>query len=134
MTDPTLRESVEKAIQDLTEDDVDIGLFQLGREFEVIIKKCLVKGSEKGKLTLRQQLSKSPTSWRLVDMVDCAKANGLITDLGVANMLRQERNNRAHGSRPPLAERRALMNSAQYLAGLYIDYIILFDEYTQKLI
>jgi hypothetical protein len=64
-----------------------------------------------------------------MNMVDCAKDNGLMTDLGVTNLLRQERNNRAHGSRPSLAERRALLNSAQYIAGMYIDYIILFEEY-----
>ena len=61
-------------------------------------------------------------------MVDCAKENGLITDLGITYLLRQERNNRAHGSRPSLAERRVLLNSAQYIAGMYIDYILL-EEY-----
>ena len=133
ISDTALRESIEKAIQDLTLDNVDIALFQLGREFEVVIKKSLIIGNQKSKITLSQQLGKAPTSWKLVDMVDCAKTNRLITDLGVANLLRQERNNHAHGSRPPLAERQALMNSAQYLAGLYIDYIILFDEFAQSL-
>jgi hypothetical protein len=73
-------------------------------------------------------LSKEPIKWKLINMVDCAKENGLITDLGITYLLRQERNNRAHGSRPSLVERRVLLNSAQYIAGMYIDYILL-EEY-----
>ncbi|HEU5011900.1 MAG TPA: hypothetical protein VFT66_05085, partial [Roseiflexaceae bacterium] len=103
------------------------------REFEVIIKKSLVRASGKGKITLNTALGKDPTKWKLANMVDCAKDNGLITDLGVANLLRQERNNRAHGSRPSLAERRALVNASQYIAGMYIDYIILFEEFFNSL-
>jgi hypothetical protein len=133
ITDAGLRESIEKAILDLNEEDIDLGLFQLGREFEVIIKKSLVRASGKGKITLNTALGKDPTKWKLANMVDCAKDNGLITDLGVANLLRQERNNRAHGSRPSLAERRALVNASQYIAGMYIDYIILFEEFFNSL-
>lgn len=132
IADQHLRESIQRAITDLTLDDVDIGLFQLGREFEVVIKKTLGRGNAKNKLTLSQALNKPPTQWKLFEMVDCAKQNGLITDLGVVNLLRQERNNRAHGGRPPLDERQALMNSAQYIAGLYIDYIILFEKHFQS--
>lgn len=132
ITDQHLRESIERAISDLTLDDVDIGLFQLGREFEVVIKKTLGRGSAKKKLTLSQALNKPATQWKLFDMVECAKQNGLITDSAVLSLLRQERNNRAHGGRPPFAERQALMNSAQYIAGLYIDYIILFEKHFQS--
>lgn len=133
ITDTSLRESIEKAILDLNEENIDLGLFQLGREFEVVIKKSLARGSSKGKIALSTALGRDSNKWKLANMVDCSKDNGLITDLGVTNLLRQERNNRAHGSRPSLAERRALVNAAQYIAGMYIDYIILFEEFFNTL-
>ncbi|WP_110516392.1 sigma factor-like helix-turn-helix DNA-binding protein [Herpetosiphon llansteffanensis] len=126
--DSQLRDNINHALINLNEANVDIALFQLGREFEVVIKNCLIKGHSNGKLNLSQNLGKDSKKWKLVEMVDYAKNQNLITDLGAVNLLRQERNNNAHGSRPTLSERQALMNSAPYLAGLYIDYIIHFSE------
>lgn len=126
INDKNIRAEIQRAIQNLTLDNVDIGLFLLGRQFEVVIKRALIKGSQKGIISLGAGLNVEPSRWKLVQMVDSAKQCGLISDLGVANLLRQERNERAHGEPPSLEEREALMNSIQYLAGLYIDYIILF--------
>lgn len=124
INDKNVRAEIQRAIQNLTLDNVDIGLFLLGRQFEVVIKRALIKGSQKGIISLGAGLNAEPSRWKLVQMVDSAKQCGLISDLGVANLLRQERNERAHGEPPSLEEREALMNSIQYLAGLYIDYII----------
>lgn len=130
--DQNVRAEIKRAIQNLTLDNVDIGLFLLGRQFEVVVKRTLLRGSQKGKITLSASLATDTSKWKLIQMVDCAKQCGLITDLGVANLLRQERNDRAHGEPPSLDERQALMNSVQYLAGLYIDYIIIFTKHAYK--
>ena len=61
-------------------------------------------------------------------MVIVAKNNGVITDLSVLNYLRQERNNRAHGTMPSLAERQLTMRNVRNLAGLYVDYIKVLDD------
>lgn len=130
--DANVKAEIRRAVQNLTLDNVDIGLFLLGRQFEVVIKRALLKGSRKGAITLPAVLAPDPAKWKLVQMVDGAKLCGLITDLGVANLLRQERNDRAHGEPPSLDERQALLNSVQYLAGLYIDYILIFCKHEQS--
>ncbi len=61
-------------------------------------------------------------------MIDWARNDRIITDNAILNYLRQERNNRAHGGMPSLAERKLLMKNVQHLAGLYIDYIKLLDN------
>lgn len=127
--DADLRTNIEKALVDLNEENVDLGLFQLGREFESVLKSALVYGIEKGKVNPSVSLGRDPSKWKLANMIDCARDNNLIKESGVVHLLRQERNNRAHGSRPSLEERQALMNAAPYIAGMYIDYIILFEKF-----
>jgi hypothetical protein len=126
-----LRQKIERTLSFLNEEDVDIGLFLLSKEFEATLKTYLLTANVKGKLKIISH--KAPDKWRLVDMVDCAKENGIITDHAVFHFLRQERNARAHGTMPALAERRVLMNSVQYIAGMYIDYIKLLDDHLNNL-
>ena len=64
----------------------------------------------------------------------CLRDNNIVNDQAVLQYLRQERNNRAHGTMPTLAERKVLMNSIQFTAGMYIDYCKLFDEMTVSLL
>lgn len=132
ITDSTLREKVERALPFLTEENVDIGLFLLSKEFEATLKSYLAKASAKGKLQTLPP-GKGPEKWTLNGMVDCAKDNGIITDHATFHYLRQARNDRAHGTMPSLAERELLMKHVQYIAGLYIDYIKLLDDLSQKL-
>lgn len=126
--DSQLRDNINHALTNLNETNIDIALFQLGCEFEATIKNCLISGIISGKINANQNLGKDPKKWKLADMVDYAKNQNLITDLGTVHLLCQERNNPAQGLRPTLSERQALMNSAPYLTGLYIDYIIHFSE------
>jgi len=126
-----LRRRIERALRFLSEDNVDIGLFMLSKEFEASLKTYLVAVHSKAKL--RSIPAKDPRRWRLAGMIDCARENGIITDHTVLHFLRQERNARAHGVMPTLAERRVLMNSAQYTAGMYIDYIKLLDDLLNSL-
>lgn len=132
ITDTTLREKVERALPFMTEENVDIGLFLLSKEFEATLKTYLINASMKGKLSVLPQ-GKTPDKWTLNGMVECAKDNGIITDYATFHYLRQARNERAHGTMPSLAERQLLMKSIQYIAGLYIDYIKLLDDLTQNL-
>jgi hypothetical protein len=115
-----LREKIERALSFLNEENVDIGLFLLSKEFEATLKAYLVTAKTKGKLYIT--LGKDPDKWKLVNMVDCAKENGIINNHAVFHYLRQERNDRAHGTMPTLEERRVLMNHVTYIAGLYINY------------
>lgn len=64
------------------------------------------------------------------EMVMIADRNHLITDAAALNYLRQERNERAHGTMPSEEERRALLRAAPTLAGLYVDYIAFFANRT----
>jgi hypothetical protein len=130
INNPTTKANVERALADLTEERVDIGLFLLGREFETVLKAFLVAAYGKGRL-ISTPGGKSPEQLKLVELIACLKNNGIVTDDAALSYLRQTRNDRAHGSTPTLAERRLLMNNVQHLASLYIDYIKLFDDLTQ---
>jgi hypothetical protein len=104
----------------------------LGKEFEATLKAYLVVGISKGKII--SKLASDPDKWKLVNMVDCLRENSIVNDQAVLQYLRQERNNRAHGTMPTLAERKVLLNSVQFTAGMYIDYCKLFDEMTVALL
>jgi hypothetical protein len=132
IADATLREKVERALPFLTEENVDIGLFLLSKEFEATLKTYLVKASTRGKLAILPP-GKGPDKWNLNGMIDCAKDNGIITDHATFHYLRQARNDRAHGTMPSSAERKVLIKHVQYIAGLYIDYIKILDDLSQSL-
>ncbi|MDQ2885660.1 MAG: hypothetical protein M3Y39_06195 [Chloroflexota bacterium] len=132
ITNVILREDVQKALSNLTEENVDVGLFQLGRQFESTLKTFLVAAYAKQKLA-KTPGNISPDQLKLFEMIKCLKDNGFVTDDAALSYLRQQRNDRAHGSTPNLAERRVLMNNVHYLASLYIDYIKLLDDLFQNL-
>jgi len=126
-----IRQNVERALAFFNEDDVDVGLFLLSKEFEEVLKKCLLVANEKR--ALRFPIDLAPEKWRLAQMVDWATKNEIITDSAVPHTLRQARNDRAHGAMPTVGERRLLMNASEYLTGMYIGYIKLFDDWLRAL-
>ena len=128
---PDLRQKVARTLSFLNEENVDIGLFLLSKEFEVTLKTYLLRANAKGKVQIPTK--EPPDRWKLQDMIDWVRKNGIITDLAVLNYLRQTRNDRAHGGMPSLAEKQTLMMGVQYLADLYIDYIKFFDDLTYSL-
>lgn len=132
ITDEVFREKIKRATLFLTEEDVDVGLFLLSKEFEATLKAYLIEANKRKKIKTLPQ-GKTPDKWRLASMVDCARDNEIITDNAVLHFLRQERNNRAHGSMPSLEERKILMSSVQYIAGMYIDYTKLLNDLTNSL-
>lgn len=132
ITNTILREHVNKAVFFLTEENVDMGLFQLGRAFETTLKAFLVAAYAKGKLTSTPG-NKSPDRLTLVDLISCLKSNGIVSDDAALSYLRQSRNDRAHSGAPSIEERRLLMKNAQHLASLYIDCIKWFDDLQRSL-
>ena len=124
-----LKENVERAVDYLTEDSVDIGLFLLGKEFESTLKKYLKAAAANGNVSV----SRDPEKMKLVDLVSCAKQNGLIQAEGEFQYLRHQRNDRAHEPAPSLAERQAMLDSAPHFASMYISYIKLLDQLHRRL-
>ena len=127
ITTEALRHEVERAVRNLIVDQVDIGLFMLGRAFEQTLKACLTAGIKSGRVSI-PQLQDDPAKWKLVSMVDAAKSTQIVQDANALNYLRVERNDRAHGKIPSLQEREALMAGIKPLAGMYIKYIKLLDD------
>lgn len=124
-----LREKIKRATSFLNIDNVDVGLFLLSKEFESTLLTYLVQAERCGKIT-----NPTPGKWKSLDeMINSISKEGIITDKAILHYLRQKRNDRAHGTMPSLNERQLMMNNLQSFAGLYIDYIKLFDEMTSTL-
>jgi hypothetical protein len=118
------RDGVEK----LTIEEVDIGLFKLGRLFEGTLKDFIKAAETSGAYPVK------PGNYeKLAFMIDWTKAQGIICDPTALHVLRQTRNDRAHEQAPSLGERQVLLNSAGWIAGMYLDYILFFAEQRQKL-
>jgi hypothetical protein len=75
----TLRSNLKRALSFLDEDNVDIGLFMLGREFEITLKDYLTKAYIKG-ILVSTPGNKDPKDLKLADLVSCLKSNGIVTD------------------------------------------------------
>jgi hypothetical protein len=131
ITTYSLRQYVARALSFLNEDNVDIGLFMLSKEFEATLKDFLVAAYAKGKLPTTPG-GKKPEKLSLPEMINCVKTNEIITDESALSYLREARNDRAHGAMPSLAERQLLMKYVQYLAGLYIAHIKYIDDLSQS--
>jgi hypothetical protein len=118
--DDNLRKLLKNAIRLLNIDDVDLGLFQLGRIFENELRAFLNVAKEKGSYDIvKKDLG------RLVDMINCIERNKFINkkQYNLTELLREQRNERAHGEIPDLKEREKLMQHAPFLGDLYIEYI-----------
>lgn len=127
--DQDLRHSLHRAVSNLNIDDIDMGLFQLGKIFENVLRAYLLTVRSEGifKVT-RKDLR------RLVSMIDCVERNRIIRRKHHLTLLREQRNERAHGEIPTLKKRKKLMQYAPFLGDLYIYYIKFFYEERKKII
>lgn len=124
---PGLKSKIGRCLSFLNENDVDIALFLLSKEFEETLKSYLTLAQSKGKYPhLSGRLS-------LDMMINFITKEGLITDQAILHFLRQKRNDRAHGTMPTVEERIMMMKYAEVTAGMYIDYIKFFDDLSQTL-
>lgn len=126
--DLNLRGQVERALKALTIDNVDLGLFQLGKIFEHEIKSFLEAARDRNAFPVNaHDLSK------LVFMIECVDRNKITTKKHLLTLLREQRNERAHGEIPDFEERQRLMQHAPFLTDLYIEYIMFFHQKKQSL-
>ncbi len=131
ITTPRLRADVERALPLLTEEYIDVGLFQIGKQFELALKGYWETAIRFGRA--RPNTLKEGKTWRLADMVDAAKNGGAVLDSTVLHILREERNERAHGAIPSVEDRRLMLKTTELIVGTYIDYIKRFDDLRREL-
>lgn len=111
-----------RGVERLTLEDVDIGLFILGRQFDAAMEQLLVAARNSGQFTVTEGQIKT-----LNNRIEWALRHEVLTDRTNLNLLRVERNERGHKP-PALEERRSMMKFAPYLAELYLDYLLLIQE------
>lgn len=124
-----LKSQINRAISLLKIETVDLGLFELGKLLEKRLEEYLKTARSKNVFPVS-----SDDLSRLVSMIECVAKNGIIKNKHELTYLREERNRRAHGEIPTVAEREDLMRKSEFLANLYIDYIVLFEEKYQQII
>jgi hypothetical protein len=122
--DPNKATQASRALENLNVHNVDIGLFMLGRLFEDTLRDYMVFAEKVRAYPV------SPNNYsKLNNMIDWVKSQNIISDSSALHFLRQERNARAHNSPPSLGERQVLLNSATWVASMYLDYIVFVIVY-----
>ncbi|GIC77533.1 sigma factor-like helix-turn-helix DNA-binding protein [Moritella sp. F3] len=117
--------ALERPLEMLTLEKVDLALYELGLLFETSLKAYLKQQKTLGKMTVNSKdLSK------LFLMINCVVREGVVTKGHHLNTLREERNDRAHGEVPSKEERHILFNKAHYIADLFVKYICMFKQMT----
>jgi hypothetical protein len=128
-SDLELLNRLKRAIDKLNVDEVDLGLFELGRIFENELKDYLGVAKQHSVIQVyRKDLEK------LVSMIDCVVRENVVSKGYYLHILREERNERAHGKIPNLEERKTILNKAHYVAELYIQNIIFFNDQKNKIL
>jgi len=120
--DAAMKKKLERPFSMLNLEDIDIALFELGLLFENELKEYLLKAKHASQLHVTQNdLSK------LSKMIDCVIREQIVTKGHHLNTLREERNDRAHGTHPTNDERKILFDKAHYVANLFVKYIAFFN-------
>ena len=114
------REEAERGVRLLDSENVDLGLFQLGRLFEASLRSLLTKYTERSAADVS-----ADALARLGTMIDCALRLGL-GEKHTLDFLRQVRNEQAHPGRASAERRQRLLTQAPYIAGLFLNHIALF--------
>ncbi|WP_392482672.1 hypothetical protein [Nostoc sp. C110] len=128
-SDLELLNRLKRAINKLNVDEVDLGLFELGRIFENELKDYLVVAKQHSVIQIyRKDLEK------LVSMIDCVVRENVVSKGYYLHILREERNERVHGKIPNLDERKTILNKAHYVADLYIQNIIFFNAQKNRIL
>lgn len=131
-SDINLKINTIKATDKLNIRDIDIGLFELGRIFENVVKRYLITAKNKSLLTVtRNDLGK------LVSMLECLNKNRDKIPIKFKphhlSLLKEDRNLRAHGEMPTEIERENILLKAPFIVEMYIDYIVKFSVRTEYL-
>ena len=131
-SDIDLKINTIKATDKLNIRDVDIGLFELGRIFENVVKRYLITAKNKNVLTVTKN-----DLGRLVSMLECLNKNRDKISIKFKphhlSLLKEDRNLRAHGEMPTEVERETILAKAPFIVEMYIDYIVKFSVRTEYL-
>jgi len=127
--DPNKAAQASRAVEKLNIDDVDVGLFMLGRLFEDALKDFMIAVE-----AVKAYPVNAGNYSKLNNMIDWIKSQGIISESTTLHFLRQERNARAHDSPPALEERRLMLSSSPWVASMYLDYILFFAEKKRELL
>ncbi|MHC5744754.1 MAG: hypothetical protein ACYTXT_23215 [Nostoc sp.] len=128
-SDLELLNRLKRAINKLNIDEVDLGLFELGRIFENELKDYLIVAKQHSVIQIyRKDIEK------LVSMIDCVVRENVVSKGYYLHILREDRNERAHGKIPNLDERKTILNKAHYVADLYIQNIIFFNAQKNRIL
>lgn len=126
--DVELKGTLERAVNLLSHATVDLGLLELGRTLESILKGYLVKARRSGVLTVQQRDLRTFAS-----MIECVSRENVVSRSYQLSILREERNARAHGESLNAEARQVLFNRAHFLADLFVKYIVLFFNKKREL-
>jgi len=129
ISDNVLKEKIVRALDNLTIENVDLGLFDLAKILESQIKSYLLLAKQKG---LFEVTNKDLHS--LNNMIDCVVDNEIFPEKYELHFLRQERNKRAHDEVPDFSEREKLLRHSNFLADLYISYITAFNNLQNEIV
>lgn len=122
MANAEWRAECDRATARLTVEDVDIGLFLLGRQFDQAMRHLLETARDHAGMVVTKDQIKS-VGTRIV----WAVGHKVFHDEATLNLLKNERNARGHEP-APIEERRAIMKFAPFLAGLYLDYLLIIEQ------
>lgn len=137
--DNVVRAEAQRGISKLTLDEVDLGLFILGRAFDVVSKKYFIALAKNGKIITKngslisEEDANDSNKFKLSTRIDLFISNGILDDENVLHLLRKERNDPAHNI-STLKRRRESLASASTYANCYLGYIILFEERMTELL
>jgi hypothetical protein len=125
--DTDVIDNVIKATDKLNERDVDIGLFELGRIFENVVKKYLEYSRDNNLFVVTKNDLE-----RLVSMISCLERNRDKMSVKFKQhhltLLREDRNLRAHDEIPSKQERLVILAKAPFVVEMFIDYIVKFSR------
>jgi DNA-directed RNA polymerase delta subunit len=124
LTNTATRQNIERAIRSLTDEDVDLALILLSKQFETEIQELVTRALRAGYTNHRQLVSQPGRSPRLVDMIDYIVKNNLLDSEYTLTFLRSSRNYFIHDRIPDASKKRALMITAPYVAGLFVNTIV----------
>lgn len=125
--DVSYLEDCRKAVTKLNFEEVHIGLFELSKLFEKIIKEYFVAIAKAGAYDLPDKYE----TMALHTRINWLAARGIVSDKGALLAIKNVRNDGAH---PNLNEQKITFNYSIFFANLYLDYICLFIEKRDELL
>jgi hypothetical protein len=121
VTDENLKENINRSINNLTIGNIDLGLFDLFRILEKVIKAFMEElSSINPGLVAKKDMS------TFANMIRFLKDKKLIENDYELNMLRSNRNEIVHDGMPNVTGRKQMLKRAYFITDLIIKYIFLF--------